>query len=78
MDYERAMLASDLGLLLHGTVDVGEVSSRNLVYAKEVIYKGIPVFVRDETYAWFMEMTLLSMYASFNENRKEVMDAWTA
>ena len=77
-DYERALLASDLGLLLHKTVDAGEVSSRNLVYAKEVIYKGVPVFVRDEGYARLMEMTLLSMYASFNEDRKEVMDAWTA
>ncbi|OHD14861.1 MAG: hypothetical protein A2Z96_07920 [Spirochaetes bacterium GWB1_48_6] len=77
-DYERAMLASNLGLLLHKTVDVGEVSSRNLVYAKEVIYKGVPVFVRDEGYARLMEMTLLSMYASFNEDRKEVIDAWTA
>jgi predicted nucleotidyltransferase len=77
-DYERALLASELGLLLHKTVDVGEVSSRNLVYAKEVVYKGVPVFVRDERYARLMEMTLLSMYASFNEDRKEVMDAWTA
>jgi hypothetical protein len=56
------MLASELGILLNKTVDIGEVSSRNLVYAKEVIYKGIPVFVRDERYALIMEMTLLSMY----------------
>lgn len=76
-DYDRALLASELELLQHKTIDVGEVSSRNLVFAKEVIYNGVPVFIRDEYYRQLMEMTLLSMYATFNEERKEVMNAWT-
>lgn len=44
----RADTDIDLELLLHRTADVGEVSSRSLVYAKEVIYNGVDVFVRDE------------------------------
>jgi len=76
--YERASLATSLTLLLGKSVDLGEISSKNLIYAKEVLTKGFPVFVQDDYYCQFMTMTLLSMYTNFNEDRSEVLNAWTS
>jgi len=75
-DSERAEMANDLSYRLRKDVDVGEISSRNLVYAKEVIVNGRAVYVRDQNYLDLMTMTLLSMYVKFNEDRKEVLNAW--
>jgi len=33
---------------------------------------------RNETHARMMTMHLLSMYAAFNEDRREIIAAWTA
>ena len=39
---------------------------------------GIPVVVKDEAYRLLMEMTLLSLYAMFNEDRREILNAYSA
>jgi len=75
-DYERAVLAGEVSMVLGRDADIGELSSGNLVYAKEAIYKGSLVYSRDEAYTRLMATSLLSMYASFNEERREVLDAW--
>ena len=75
---ERADLAAVVSSLLRRDVDLGELSSRNLVYAKEAILKGRRLFARDAARADLHETTLLSMYARFNEDRREVLDAYRA
>jgi hypothetical protein len=57
-------------------VDLGELCSRNLIYARETIFKGRRLFARDESRADLIEAGLLGMYAQFNEDRREVLDAY--
>ena len=73
---EKAELGAAASFLLGRDVDVGELSSRNLVYANEVIMKGRRLFERDEGKAALIEAGLLGMYARFNEERREVLDAY--
>lgn len=73
---ELALIATDLTMLLRKTVDVGLITSANLVFAKEALENGIPLFVRSKYYLDMMRMTLLSMYVGFCEDRKEVVNAW--
>ena len=72
----RAEIAADATCALGRDVDCGEVSSRNLVYAREAILKGRRLFARDAFRADSMETNLLGMYTRFNEDRREVLDAY--
>jgi predicted nucleotidyltransferase len=69
---ERATLAADAAYVLHREVDLGEVSSANLVYSREAILKGCRLMARDEGRVELTEATLLGMYARFHDERKEV------
>ena len=73
---ERAELAADASIILGRDVDLGELSSSNLVYAYEVIMKGRRLFERDEGRAGLMEACLLGMFANFNLERRELLDAY--
>ena len=46
---ELFKISGDLELKLHRVVDIGVVSSHNLIYSKEVIYKGQCLFVGNES-----------------------------
>ena len=73
---ERSRLANEASYSLKRDVDLGEVSSRNLVFAREAILTGKRLFARDAFRAETIETTLLGLYASFNEDRKELLDAY--
>ena len=73
---ERAELGAEASMVLGRDVDLGELSSRNLVYAYEVIMKGRRLFERDEGQVSLIEAGLLGMFARFNEERREVLDAY--
>lgn len=75
---ERIALAAELGLEVGIVVDIGELSSNNLVYAKEAILTGRRIFTRDPFQADLRACTLLGMYCRFNEERQEVLDAYRA
>ncbi len=75
---QRAEIAADATCTLGRDVDCGELSSRNLVYAREAILKGRRLFARDAFRADSMETNLLGMYTRFNEDRREVLDAYCA
>ncbi len=75
---ERIALAAELGLDLGIVVDIGELSSSNLVYAKEAILTGRRIFARDRFQADLKACTLLGMYFRFNEERREVVNAYRA
>ena len=57
--------------------DVGILSTRNLVYAREAVLKGIRVYSGDPEYADYMDMIFLSMYGQYHEDRRELVDAFT-
>jgi predicted nucleotidyltransferase len=75
---ERAELGATLAFEIGRDVDIGELSSRNLVYAREALFTGTRIFVRDPALAGVLESCLLGMYARFNEDRWEILDAYRA
>ena len=67
-----------LALKLGHEVDIGVVSSANLVYARQVILTGKRLYARDQTFVESREAELLGLYARFHEDRREVLDAYRA
>ena len=75
-DLDQLNLAGDLAFKTGLMLDIGEISSRNLVYSKEAVLTGQRLFVRDEPEADSKICTLLGMYIVFNEERQEVLRAY--
>ena len=75
---ELLKYANILSCQLIRTVDLGEISSANLVYAREALLTGVPVFQRDSEKVNLYRANLLGMYIQFNEDRQEVIDAYRA
>jgi predicted nucleotidyltransferase len=73
---ERLSLAAELGRLVGREVDLGVLTTRNLVYAKEAVSRGRLIFDRDHAATARFEMYALSMYASLQEARREVLAAY--
>jgi len=71
-------LAAELALIVGRNVDLGVLSMANLVYAKEAVARGRLVFERDHLITAQFEMYTLSMYASLQESRQEVLRAYAA
>lgn len=69
--------SSDLELKLNRVIDIGIISSENLVYSKEVIINGICIYSRDSNLRQLNEATLLSMYVDFQFERREVLNAYS-
>jgi predicted nucleotidyltransferase len=75
---DRFSLAADLEDLAGRPVDVGVLSTANLVYAKEAVAHGRVIFERDRTARARFAMLVFSMYASLQESRREVLHAYAA
>jgi predicted nucleotidyltransferase len=75
---ERLALAADLGESAGREADVGVLSTANLVYAKEAVTRGRLIFERDPSARARFAMLVLSMYASLQETRREVLHAYAA
>ena len=73
-----AELSATLSLAAGRTVDVGVLSSRNLIYASEAILKGERFFCRDVFKADLAAVTLLGLAVRFEFERREIVDAYTA
>lgn len=73
-----AELSTNLSLAAGRTVDVGILSSRNLIYASEAILKGERFFCRDTFQADLAAATLLGLAIQFRFERREIVDAYTA
>jgi predicted nucleotidyltransferase len=69
-------LAGKLSYELSREVDIGILSSANLVYSRQAIAYGKRLFTKDPFYSDLMETTLISMYFWFNEERKEILNAY--
>ncbi len=74
---ERLQLAADLEAVLGRPADLGVLSSRNLVYAREVIEHGQRLFAKDVFFTERFLATCLSLYAALQEDRQEVLRAYT-
>ena len=71
-------LSASLSLAAGRNVDLGVLSSQNLIYASEVILKGERLFCRDAFQADLAAATLLGLAARFEFERREIVDAYTA
>ena len=74
---ERLELAANLETHLGHPVDIGILSTRNLVYAKEAIVRGRCIFSRDSAFKNLFAATALSLYVQLHRQRKEVEDAYS-
>lgn len=72
----RVALGTELSFRCGLEADIGVLSSRNLVYAREAVLKGLRAYAADPGYADFMEMTFLSMYGQYNDDRRELLHAF--
>ena len=70
-------LAARLADIAERPVDLGVLSSRNLVYAHQAILTGECVWLRDGISAGLRIATLLGLYTRFQFDRREVLDAYT-
>jgi predicted nucleotidyltransferase len=75
---ERLHHSTELESLLGRPVDMGILSTRNLVYAKEVIDHGTELFSKNRFRSDLFLGTCLSMYAELQQQRKEVLHAYSA
>jgi predicted nucleotidyltransferase len=71
-------LASELALGLGRPVDVGLISARNLIYARQCILTGKQVFCRDVFRAGLTVATLLGLAMQLDFERQEIVHAYTA
>jgi len=71
-------LASNLSLMAGRTVDLGVLSSQNLIYASQVFLTGERFFCRDAFAADLAAATLLGLAAQFRFERKEIVDVYAA
>ncbi|WP_187759714.1 type VII toxin-antitoxin system MntA family adenylyltransferase antitoxin [Thiospirochaeta perfilievii] len=69
-------IATDLTYEIGITVDVGVISSKNLVYASEVIYTGKLLYCSNKDLDNLKKANLLGMYHRFNDDRKEILNAY--
>ena len=75
--YDLLELAGRLTDIAGRPVDLGVLSSRNLVYAHQAILTGKCVWRRTGTSAEMRIATLLGLYIRFQFDRREVLDAYT-
>ncbi|MDA3896040.1 MAG: nucleotidyltransferase domain-containing protein [Desulfobacteraceae bacterium] len=57
-------------------VDIGILSSKNLIYTKEAILNGKCIYEKDDIYCRLFVATALGLYAQLKKERKEVEDAY--
>jgi len=71
-------LTSELTLSFGRPVDIGLVSARNLIYARQCVLTGKQIFCRDVFHAGLAVATLLSLGMQLDFERQEILHAYTA
>ncbi|ARN56307.1 type VII toxin-antitoxin system MntA family adenylyltransferase antitoxin [Sedimentisphaera salicampi] len=71
-------LAGELNLISPRPVDLGVLSSSDLIYASQVLQTGRRFFCRDETAAEFRECTLIGMIQDYRIEMREIYEAYSA
>lgn len=73
---DLASVESELSMLLRKPVDVGILSTQNLIYAMEVLENGRLISMKDQNLADLFFATAMAQYADFREKRKPVEAAY--
>ena len=73
---ERVELAVQLEGILHRDIDLGILSTDNLVYAKEAYLTGRCIYSRNEFHRDLFGATALGLYAGLRQERREIEDAY--
>ena len=71
-------LTSELTLSFGRPVDIGLVSARNLIYARQCVLTGKQIFCRNVFRAGLAVATLLSLGMQLDFERQEILHAYTA
>jgi len=71
-------LSLQLSEALGRMVDIGVLSSRNLVYAQQAVFTGKRIFERDKDRVDLMVSALMGLYGNLQFERAEVINAYTA
>lgn len=75
---DKIDLCTELTIELDRTIDIGLISSKNLVYSREALLNGELLYTKDIDYFNLTRATLLGMYLDFNHNRKEILNEYRA
>mgnify|MGYP006303244411 CR=1 FL=1 len=75
---ERLGLAGELAARLKMPVDIGVITARNLVYAREAIMNGRRILTLHKDHTEAAETRLLGSYLTFRQDRKAVEDSYRA
>ena len=75
---ELVALSVQLAEILGRPVDLGLLSTRNLVYLRQAVLTGQRIYCRPFTQAALLVANGLGLYANFQDERREVMNAYTA
>jgi predicted nucleotidyltransferase len=73
---EMLSLAAKLTELLGRPVDLGVLSAMNLVYTRQAILAGQCVYRRPFSLAALMAANWLGLYARFQDERREIVNAY--
>ena len=74
---EMLSMAARLTDVLGRPVDLGLLSAMNLVYTRQAILAGQCVYRRPFSLAALMAANWLGLYARFQDERREVLNAYT-
>ena len=75
---ELVSLSVQLAETLGRPVDLGLLSTRNLVYLRQAVLTGQRIYCRSFTQAAQLVANGLGLYANFQDERREVLNAYTA
>lgn len=71
-------LVADLEAILGRRVDVGVLSTRNLVYAHQATQRGVLIQSSDPKMAHAFSGLVLTLYVEFKDDRREIEEAYNA
>ena len=71
-------MASELTVVLGRPADIGLISARNLIFARQCVLTGKQIFCRDVFRAGLTVATLLGLAMQLDFERREIVHAYTA
>ena len=74
--FDCTELAVEIESILSRTIDLGVLTTDNIVYAKEAYLSGHCVYSQNDFYRDLFGATILGLYAKLREERKEIENAY--
>lgn len=73
---ERIRISSELEQCINRPIDLGVLTTHNLIYAREAIMTGVCIFCRNNFQRDLFAATVLGLYLQLREERKEIENAY--